>query len=58
MQDTTLAAVAKGLSSDTAALAFLHKLDDEEGETLARLIAALEVHSASERYSDTHWEDD
>ena len=58
MRDTTLEAVAKGLNSDTAALAFLRKLDDEEGETLARLIAALEVHGASERYSDTHWEDD
>ncbi|MBU2784845.1 MAG: hypothetical protein ACYC45_02795 [Acidithiobacillus ferriphilus] len=58
MQDTTLKAIAKGLNSDATQLDFLHRLNDQEGETLARLIAALEVHSAAERYHETHWEDD
>ena len=58
MQDTILKAIAKGLNSDATPLDFLHKLNDQEGETLAHLIAALEIHSAAERYSDTHWEDD
>ncbi|WP_414040108.1 hypothetical protein ACJU26_13310 [Acidithiobacillus sp. M4-SHS-6] len=58
MQDTTLRAIAESLNSNSEQLAFLHKLNDQEGETLAHLIAALEVHSAPERYSDTHWEDD
>ncbi|MDR7928801.1 hypothetical protein RIE95_17720 [Acidithiobacillus thiooxidans] len=58
MQNTTLQAIADSLNCDARDLAFLHKLTDQEGETLAHLIAALEVHSAPERYSDTHWEDD
>ncbi len=58
MQDTTLRAIADSLKSHTDNLAFLHKLTDVEGETLAHLIAAQEIHSAPERYTDTHWEDD
>lgn len=58
MQDTTLRAIADSLNSSPEQLIFLHKLSDQEGEILAHLIAALEVHSAPERYSDTHWEDD
>ncbi|MBN2679873.1 hypothetical protein HHS34_002045 [Acidithiobacillus montserratensis] len=58
MQDTTLRAIAESLNSSPEQLAFLHQLSDQEGETLAHLIAALAVHSAPERYSDTHWEDD
>ncbi|MCK9189028.1 hypothetical protein [Acidithiobacillus sp.] len=58
MQDAILQAIARSLNSDATPLAFLHKLNDQEGEMLARLIAALEVHSAAERYNETHWEDD
>ncbi|MBN6739593.1 hypothetical protein JKG47_03425 [Acidithiobacillus sp. MC6.1] len=58
MQDTILQGIAKSLNSHAAELNFLHKLNDQEGEMLARLIAALEVHSAAERYHETHWEDD
>ncbi|AEM46771.1 conserved protein of unknown function [Acidithiobacillus ferrivorans] len=58
MQDTILQGIAKSLNSHAAELNFLHKLNDQEGEMLARLIAALEVHGAAERYHETHWEDD
>ncbi|WP_172437645.1 hypothetical protein [Acidithiobacillus marinus] len=58
MQDTILRAIAESLNSSPEQLAFLQPLSDQEGETLAHLIAALEIHSAAERYSDTHWEDD
>ncbi|MGE4530757.1 MAG: hypothetical protein AB7C98_05480 [Acidithiobacillus sp.] len=58
MQQTTLEAIAHSLNSPVETLTFLNKLNDEEGEALAHRIAALEVHSAPERYSDTHWEDD
>ncbi|MHB8114883.1 MAG: hypothetical protein ACYDC7_00170 [Acidithiobacillus ferrivorans] len=58
MQDTILQGIAKSLNSHADKLDFLHKLNDQEGETLARLIAALEVHGAAEHYHETHWEDD
>ncbi|MGC8503625.1 MAG: diaminopimelate epimerase [Acidithiobacillus sp.] len=58
MREATLEQIAQQLNADQQELDFLRKLSDEEGETLARHIAALEIHCGPENYTATHWEDD
>ncbi|MHB8247661.1 MAG: diaminopimelate epimerase [Acidithiobacillus sp.] len=58
MREATLEQIAHQLNTDQRELDFLRKLTDEEGETLARHIASLEIHCDPENYTATHWEDD
>ena len=58
MREATLEQIAQQLNADQRELDFLRKLTDAEGETLARHIAAVEIHCGPENYTATHWEDD
>ncbi len=58
MREETLRAIARNLQAAEAEIAFLKKLEDGEGELLARLLARLEIHAGTEHYAEAHWEDD
>lgn len=58
MSQQLLDAISRNLQVSAQEIGFLGKLDEEELELLAQLIARLELHSGSEQYTDTHWEDD
>ena len=58
MSQQLLDAIARNLQVSAGQIAFLHKLEENELELLAQLVAQLEIHARPEQYTDTHWEDD
>lgn len=58
MRPEILAKIYDYLQAPAGELEFLIKLDDREGETLARRLSQTLLHCRPETYADTHWEDD
>ena len=58
MRQEMLTRIHELLQAQQGSLEFLHKLDDEELNTLAQHLAQVTLHCRPEIYTDRHWEDD